>query len=241
MTQKTKDQPAEMLDADELKGNGRSNQALPSIWAGNHGDNTARVGPKATHAAPKTRRPLQFNWRRQWNQKVAPYLQEELVQFSLDLGMEMFDPDWQRGDAPCDIGALGSKRIVKGKLSWYQPPGQCHYIAFFSMAIGVLNYPDLDWRFVSGDLHTIPVGYDAQGRPRVVMDILLFAFFDAEESLAFTRRSAPPTSPEVIQQWDNRFQDYITRIVPQLQARARELRQARAQDDKASLAITSLC
>ena len=40
------------------------------------------------------------------------------------------------------------------------------------MAIGVINYPKLRWKFVSGRCHTVPVGYDENGQPRVVMDIL---------------------------------------------------------------------
>jgi hypothetical protein len=44
----------------------------------------------------------------------------------------------------------------------------------FSMAMGVLNYPRLDRRFVGGDLHTVPASCGADGQPEVVMDILLF-------------------------------------------------------------------
>jgi hypothetical protein len=82
---------------------------------------------------------VQFNWRRHWSKKVAPYLNEELVQECLDIGMKMLDKDWKRGDAPCYLGAIGMNRIVKGKLSWYQPLCRCHHIAFFAMAIGVMN------------------------------------------------------------------------------------------------------
>jgi hypothetical protein len=56
------------------------------------------------------------------------------------------------------------------------------------MAIGVLNYPDLDWRFVGGDLHTVPVGYGPDGKPKVVMDILLFDQMTGAQSIAFTTR-----------------------------------------------------
>jgi hypothetical protein len=73
---------------------------------------------------------------------------------------------------------------IPGNPSWYLPWGCCHWIAFFSMAIGVLNNPRLDWRFVSGDLHTVPVGYGPDGKPAVVMDILLFEGMSAEQSLA---------------------------------------------------------
>lgn len=63
------------------------------------------------------------------------------------------------------------------------------------MAIGVLNYPELDWQFVSGDRHSVPVGYDANGNPRVVMDILLFAFHDAEKSIALAKEDFPKLKP----------------------------------------------
>lgn len=127
---------------------------------------------------------MQFDWRRHWSKKVAPHLGKEVVQVALDLGMSLLDPGWCRGDAPWVLGAIPSTwtRVVTGKLTWYQVWGRCHWIAFFSMAVGVLNYPDLDWRFVSGDLHT--VGYGEDGKPKVVMDILLFDDMSAEVSIA---------------------------------------------------------
>jgi hypothetical protein len=176
------------------------------------------------------RKPMQFNWRRHWSKKVAPYLQEPLVQIALDHGMSLLDPTWQAGDAPCAYGAIGFKRIVNGKLSWYQPLNRCHHISFFSMAIGVLNYPELDWRFVSGDLHTVAVGYDAEGRPRVVMDILLFDHMTAEESLAHTQKTYErvKTSRETREEWEGTFQFFIDQVVSRLKVRARQLREARS-------------
>ena len=94
----------------------------------------------------------------------------------------------RRGDPPYLLGREPGRRGIPRKLSWYQPQGRCHWIAFFSMAIGVLNYPRLDWRFVSGDLHTIPVGYGADGKPVVVVDILLFEGMTAEQSLALATK-----------------------------------------------------
>jgi hypothetical protein len=120
------------------------------------------------------KKPLQFNWRRNWKKKVEPHLQKDIVQECLDIGMTLMNRNWKRGDPPYLEGRDHFGRVVRGKLSWYQPWGACHYIAFFSIAIGVLNYPHLDWRFVCGPLHTVPVGYDGQGEPAVVMDILLF-------------------------------------------------------------------
>ncbi len=162
--------------------------------------------------------PIQFNWRRHWSKKVAHYLHHPLVQGSLDLGMTLLDTSWQHGDPPYLFGAIGGNRVVEGKLSWYQPLNRCHWIAFFSMAIGVLNYPDLDWRFVSTDLHTVPVGYGPDGEPKVVMDILLFEGMTAEESIALAmkkRKGADDTSC-----WEEAFQLYVAQIVPLLREAA---------------------
>jgi hypothetical protein len=65
-----------------------------------------------------------------------------------------------------------------------------HYIAYFSMSIGIMNYPDLGWRFLTGDLHTVPVGFDGGGQPRMVMDILLFDRMTATESIELTQKEA---------------------------------------------------
>lgn len=158
----------------------------------------------------------QFNWRRQWSKKVAPHLDEELVQVSLDLGMIMLDSNWKRGDPPFLLGAIGGNRIVKRKLSWYQPLNRCHWIAFFSMAVGVLNYPNLDWRFISGDLHTVPVGYGRNGQPAVVMDILLFDCKTAEESIAFAMQKSDK-APEG-KGWNECFGAFLMKIVPLIHA-----------------------
>jgi hypothetical protein len=163
-------------------------------------------------------RVTQFNWRRQWSKKVAPHLHHELVQDSLDLGMMMLDPNWQRGDQPYLLGGvpLHRRRVVTGKLSWYQVWNRCHWIAFFSMAIGVLNYPDLDWRFLSGDLHTVPVGYGPNREPRVIMDILLFDAMTADESLALCNEKVKG-APEG-KGWNEIARLYVSGIVPLLRA-----------------------
>ena len=76
---------------------------------------------------------------------------------------------------------------MKGKLSWYQPVGRCHWIVFFSYVIGMLNYPELRWDIVTGDIHTVAVGFDEEENATFVMDILLFEGRTAEESLELTR------------------------------------------------------
>ncbi len=163
---------------------------------------------------------IQFNWCRQWRKKVAPHLDDELVQISLDLGMKMLNRNWKRGDPPYLLGAipLDRCRVVTGKLSWYQVWNRCHWIAFFSMAIGVLNYPHLDWRFLSGDLHTVPVGYGPDGRPRVVMDILLFDRMTAEESMAHAMKTLDG-APEG-NQLNELYQLFLGEIVPMIRIRA---------------------
>jgi hypothetical protein len=165
---------------------------------------------------------VQFNWRRHWKTKVVPHLHKELVQGSLDLGMSLLDPHWRRGDPPYLLGREPGRRAVPGKLAWYRPCGCCHWIAFFSMAIGVLNYPKLDWQFVGGDLHTVPVGYGPDGRPVVVMDILLFEGMTAEESLALATKklAAAPAA----QGWEDGFQMFTSTMVPALRAVAGKLR-----------------
>jgi hypothetical protein len=159
---------------------------------------------------------VQFNWRRHWKNKVAPHLNKELVQASLDLGMMLLDDNWRRGDPPYLLGREPWRRAVPGKLSWYRPWGRCHWIAFFSMAVGVLNYPKLDWRFVGGDLHTVPVGYGPDGRPAVVMDILLFEGMTAEESLALATKKLAGAKPA--KGWAEGFKLFKSTMVPALRA-----------------------
>src|SRR5207248_1169487 len=97
--------------------------------------NTRRNPEPIRHLQKNGIKPVQFNWRRHWSKKVAPYLDEGLVKACLEIGMRTLDPDWRPGDAPCSLGAIGFKRIVPGKLSWYQPLNRCHHIAFFAFAI----------------------------------------------------------------------------------------------------------
>lgn len=134
---------------------------------------------------------IQFNWRRYWKKKVVPHLQDERVQAALDSGMSLYDPTWKRGDAPWEYGAANGCEGVEGKLSWYQPAGRCHFIAPFSLVIGQINYPDLSWKIVSSNRHSVAVGFAPDGTPRVVMDILNFAWLSAEQSLEFADPSIP--------------------------------------------------
>jgi hypothetical protein len=99
---------------------------------------------------------------------------------------------------------------VKGKLSWYQPVGRCHWIAFFSCAVGAVVYPHLRWDIVTGDLHTVAVGYDAAGDAAVVMDILLFDRISAEESLRLARREVDGIAPSDMDECFKIFVDYLS-------------------------------
>jgi hypothetical protein len=146
------------------------------------------------------------------SKKVAPHLDTELVQASLDLGMMLLDPHWRRGDPPYLLGREPGRRAIPGKLSWYRPWGCCHWIAFSSMAIGVLNYPRLDWRFFGGDLHTVPVGCGPGGKPAVVMDILVFEGMTAEQSLALATKTL--TGAPAAEGWDEGFQMFTSTRVP---------------------------
>jgi hypothetical protein len=159
----------------------------------------------------------QFDWSRNWKKKVEPHLDKPLVRFSVELGMKTYDRTWTWEDGPHAVGRgkWNGQRVVPGKLSWYQPWGRCHWIAFFSCAIGVLNYPKLDWHFISGHCHTVPVG-SWNGDNKVVMDILSYKMMNADESIAFTQRKildAPETDGSG---WAESFASYVENFVPDL-------------------------
>src|SRR5471032_2360603 len=104
------------------------------------------------------------------------------------MGMTLYEENWTWEDGPHAVGRgrWNGQRVIKNKLSWYQPWGRCHWISFFGCAIGVLNHPELDWHFISGHCHTVPVG-SRNGEDRVVMDILNFSGMTAEESITHAR------------------------------------------------------
>jgi hypothetical protein len=158
---------------------------------------------------------IQYDWRGHWKKKVEPHLGNHLVQACLDFGMTQLDRTWKHGDAPYLLGTVGSGRIIKGTLSWYQPLHRCHWISFFSMAIGVINYPELRWKMLSGDIHTVPVGYDANGAAQVVMDLLLFDSMTAEQSMA---RATKSLGREPSAQWEMAFKAMEETVVPIIQA-----------------------
>jgi len=169
---------------------------------------------------------IQFDWRQHWKERVEPHLGLPLVRSSVEVGMKLYDPAWTWEDGPHAIGRgrCSGQRVVRGKLSWYQPWGRCHWIAFFSCAVGVLNYPDLDWHFINGDCHTVPVG-SRGGEHAVVMDILNFRRMTAEESIAHARRMLPGPADGVGQAWAESYASYVEWFVPKLRQLAREVSQ----------------
>jgi len=180
---------------------------------------TTKRSTKQKSTQPKV---IQFNWRRHWAKKVVPHLQKEPVQFFLDMGMRLLDETWQNGDAPYRLGRAHRRKPVKGTLGWYQPLGRCHWIAFFAMVIGIINYPDLDWRFLTEDPHTVPVGYDETGSPKVVMDILLFERFTAEESIEHAQlKLTTGEMDEDSKQWVALYRCFEEKVIPILKRFAR--------------------
>jgi hypothetical protein len=161
------------------------------------------------------RRIIQFDWSRHWKKKVVPHLGQPLVRLSVEVAMKACDPTWTWDDGPHAIGCgfMNSQRVIPGKLSWYQPWRRAHWISFFSYAIGVLNYPELDWQFISGDCHTVPVG-SWNGEHKVVMDILHFKSHSAEDSIALAERMNPD-EPQG-KGWPEMFASYIEKVVPKL-------------------------
>jgi hypothetical protein len=68
----------------------------------------------------------------------------------------------------------------------------------------------------SGDLHTVPVGYGPDGKPEVVMDILLFEGMTAEQSLALATKKLNGGS--AAERGDQDFQMFTSTLVPALRA-----------------------
>jgi hypothetical protein len=172
------------------------------------------------------RRIVQFNWSRRWRQNVEPYLGFPLVRSSVEIGMALYDKHWTWADGPHAIGRgwLNGQRVVKDKLSWYQPWGRCHYICFFACTIGVINYPDLDWKFLVGHCHMVPVG-TVGDEIAVVMDILNFKCMTAEESIALTRFEPLQVSEAdtlSLTHWDQAAAMFIQTFVPKIREVAQE-------------------
>ena len=131
-----------------------------------------------------------FDFGRRWRKQIAPCLNDRAVVGALTLGMKLLSPQYEEGDPPCRFGrgSLNGQCPREGFLSWYQPWGRCHHIAPFCWAIGRKLYPNLNWGFISGEYHTVVVGYSSDWQePAWLMDILLFREKTAAESLEFVK------------------------------------------------------
>ena len=129
----------------------------------------------------------QFNFARHWRKKIAPHLNDLKVVHALTFGLKLWQSDYMPGKPPCHVGNWHEgHRRRRGCLSWYQPRNRCHHIAPFCWALGTRLYPSLKWGFISGEKHTVVVGWSHDWRrPEWVMDILLFREYSAEMSLNF--------------------------------------------------------
>jgi hypothetical protein len=133
----------------------------------------------------------QFNFSRQWESTIVPHLDDPDVETALTLGLKLHDINYYQGAPPwlCGRGILNGQQATKGSLSWYQPWGRCHHIAPFCWALGQKIFPELKWGFVSGDKHTVVVGWSKDWQqPDLVMDFLFFQERSAQASLDFANR-----------------------------------------------------
>nr|ADY58741.1 hypothetical protein Plabr_1125 [Rubinisphaera brasiliensis DSM 5305] len=132
----------------------------------------------------------QFDFGKRWRNEIKPLLDDPEVKHVLNLSLRLFDPDYEEGDPPWTVGrgVLNGQRAREGSLSWYQPWGRCHLIAPFSWALGMKLIPHLQWSILSGELHTVAIGYDESSEePDWVFDILLFKTLSADESVTFVK------------------------------------------------------
>jgi hypothetical protein len=150
-----------------------------------------------------------FNWKERWESDVVPLLDHPKVKASITWfkkergkirapffkGMKPFLP-YQCGRKP----NKGWKVYATTDMEAYCPNGECHWIAAFASAVGQVLYPNLTWRMVGEELHTIAVGFreGAEGTPQyrktcgrieVVSDILMSYFvktWTAENAIAYS-------------------------------------------------------
>lgn len=147
--------------------------------------------------------PIVFNFQRNWAKKCKPHLCDEDVLYALDSGMKHIEevrimiceeegystdlvPRWNEVESPCEMGYLfeGMKKPKPDSVNWYRPYGFCWGIAPFCREIGKLLYPDLDWRIIRNDDHTVAVGFKVH-KPYMIFDILNFDRMSAKEILDF--------------------------------------------------------
>ena len=135
--------------------------------------------------APTT--PIQFDWRKHWDKKVKPHLHNPFVEFALDLGLNMAEPTWNPGDPPYRAGRDWPRRPREGRAVLVSAWRQVSRNLILCDGDRRDQYPELDWKFISGRFHTVVVGYDHRGHAQVVLDILWFDESTAEESIEFAQ------------------------------------------------------
>jgi hypothetical protein len=157
----------------------------------------------------------------------VPHLAEPLVRFSLERGLQLVDPSWSWdcGRPPYTVGVPRGGPPPAETLDWYRPMGCCHSVCFFAMSIGVLNFPGLRWRFLSGALHTVVVGADRAGRDALVLDLTMFDRLRAAGALACASRPgvwrpAGGTGND----WRRLTESFVDVVVPRLREQARRRR-----------------
>jgi len=161
-----------------------------------------------------------FDFRRHWKRKIVPLLNDPGVVKTLTFGLQLHVPEYREGDPPWEYGRgpWNGQRARRGCLSWYQPWGRCHWIAPFCWALGRKMFPDLEWGFITGDLHTVVIGWrDDWENPEWVMDILLFKDKTADESLAFVK-SREWTLCRSLAQYLASFSNEANAVLPILQS-----------------------
>jgi len=135
--------------------------------------------------------PVVFDFYSNWDSLVKPYLFEPYVRDSLNIGMEdleLYYKDdgilsknykWYPTKAPYTMSQsdmIYRKAPKLHSLNWYSPLQCCHWIAPFSLALGELIYPELEWKYRHSRRHTIAIGYEKNMSnveiPVVIFDIL---------------------------------------------------------------------
>jgi len=75
---------------------------------------------------------------------------------------------------------------------WYQCFGACHWLAPWLKELGKCSFPQLSWKILHGERHSLAVGL-AQSRIRLIFDILTFDRLSAIEMLEFVNRGEEPS------------------------------------------------
>jgi hypothetical protein len=79
-------------------------------------------------------------------------------------------------------------------LDWYILHNAGHYLARWQRELGKLVFPDLEWKLLTGDVHSLAYGTDKLGNIKVIFDILSFdlGWTPTEVMEASSRRRSHP-------------------------------------------------